>query len=55
MYLEDCCRTITEVEEISNLIYRQSGCKNLSKDRRAKKTKEGVAKTQKGEETRNRG
>ena len=55
MYLEDCRRTIIEVEEISNLIYRQSSRKNPSKDRRAKKTKEGVVKTQKGEETRDRG
>ena len=55
MYLEDCCRTITEVEEISNLIYRQSSRKNLSKDGRAEKTKAGVVKTQKGEETRDRG
>ena len=45
MYLEDYYRTIIEVEEISNLIYRQSGCKNPSKDGRAKKTKEGVVKT----------
>ena len=55
MYLEDRYRTITEVEEISNLIYRQSSCKNLSKDGRAKKTKERVVETQKGEETRDRG
>ena len=55
MYPEDRRRTITEVEEISNLIHRQSGRKNPSKDGRAEKTKEGVAETQKGEETRDRG
>jgi hypothetical protein len=54
MYLEDRRKTITEVEEITNLIYRQSGRKKLSKDRKAKKSKEEPINTLKKEEGRKR-
>jgi hypothetical protein len=54
MYLEDRRKTITEVEEIANLIYRQSGRKKPSKDGKAEKSKEEPIDTLKKEEGRER-
>jgi hypothetical protein len=54
MYPEDRRRTITEVEEIANLIYRQSGRKKPSKDRKAEKAKDDTVEVQKKEEGHNR-
>ncbi|KAG9197205.1 hypothetical protein G6514_001989 [Epicoccum nigrum] len=54
MYPEDRRRTITEVEEIANLIYRQSGRKKPSKDGKAKKTKDDTIEAPKKEEGRHK-
>jgi hypothetical protein len=54
MYPEDRRKTITEVEEIANLIYQQSGRKKLSKDGKAEKSKEEPIDTPKKEEGRER-
>jgi hypothetical protein len=54
MYPEDRRKTITEVEEIANLIYRQSGRKKPSKDGKAEKSKEEPINTPKKEEGRER-